>query len=190
MKIDLKILNSKIRAEIIQFLLERYLSCLIAIEYSLSEIARGIGCSKGALVYALRELEGAGVIRCSKKKRRLNIRLNPSHILILRVIEAEFLDTGTLRLDLDKEVQAKVAQLEKELQECRRQAQQLETERKVLRAGIKRGELIEFVKGLVTSIGEEVRTREFATSKALEEYVTDVLMDGLIEKFAVFVGDV
>ncbi|MFQ6124200.1 MAG: hypothetical protein ACE5R6_06270 [Candidatus Heimdallarchaeota archaeon] len=188
MKVDLKILNSKIRAETIQFLLERYLSCLIAIEYSLSEIARGIGCSKGALVYALRDLEAAGVVRRSKKKGRLNIRLNPSHVLIARMIEAELLGIGTLQLDLGKEVQAKVAQLEKEHQECQRRVQQLEAERNMLRAGIKQGELITFVKGLAKSIVEEVRTSEFATPKALEAYVADVLMDGLMEKFAVFVG--
>ncbi len=190
MKVDLKILNSKIRAEIIQFLLERYLSSLIAIEYSLSEIALGIGCSKGALVYALRELEGAGVIRSSKMKRRLNIRLNPSHILISRVIEAELLGTGALRIDMEKEIQAKIAQLEKSHQGCQRRMQQLETEVKVLRAGIKRGELIAFVKDLATSIVEEVRSREFATPKAFEEFVADVLMDGLMEKFEVIIGDV
>ena len=190
MKVDLKILNSKIRAETIQFLLERYISCLVAIEYSLSEIARGVGCSKGALVYALRELEDAGVVRCSKKKGRLSIRLNPSHVLISRVIEAELLGAEALRVDLEKEIRAKITQLEKSHQGCRRRMQQLETEVKVLRAGIKQGELIAFVKGLATSIVEEVRSREFATPKAFEEFVADVLMDGLMEKLAVIVGDV
>lgn len=189
MKVNLKVFNSKIRTEIIQFLIERYFTCLIAIDYSLSEIARGTGCSKGALVYALRELEGVNVIHRSKKKGRLNIRLNPAHALISRVIEAELLGEETMSMGVKKIIQTKVIQMEKEFQECHRRMKQLETEVNVLQSGIKQETLSEFVKGLAEQIVEEVHIGGFAQPKALEEFVTDMLMAALMDKFGAFLGD-
>ena len=92
-------------------------------------------------------------------------------------------------MGMKKVVQTKVIRLEKEFQECQRRMQLLETEVKVLRAGIKQEPLSEFVKGLAGEIVEEVHIGGFTQPKALEEFVTDVLMAALMDKFGVFLGD-
>lgn len=175
--------HSKVRVQIIIFLVKDFSESFIANEFSVNQLAQRVGCSKSSISRRIHSMVQEGLVIISPERNALKTRLNPSHPLIIKLLELEVLHGRDRALfDMNPEAIRKLQELRTKLESERRRTTNLHRQLEHIRE-LRSSSVSEFSSRLVQQVIIVLKEEGFGSEEELRDQLVPLVAEELRAEF-------